>query len=392
MRPITEPMTLHLITLGALLLASHLAKLGSARFHVPQVSLLMLLGIAIGPLGLNTLPQGYTELYPQVAEVTLSMVGFLLGAELTLDNIKERGRSVLVLSLLVTLMTFVVVLLGATLAGLSLPLSLILASAATATDPAACQSVVKELKAEGRVARALLGVVAIDDLWGILVFSGVLTYLSALSPHAHEGSALLEGLSEVGGSLLLGGALGALMALVTGRLTAGQPTREEALGFVLLSAGLAEWLDLSYLLVAVSMGVSVAQLAKHHTCAFKEVEDFEWPALVVFFILSGASLSLKGLNGALFGVGLYLVLRVAGRVLGALLSERLNATEGASGVEFGLALLPQAGVALGMTLVASELVPELGGEALTIVAVGTVVFELFGPLLTRWALSRQARP
>jgi Kef-type K+ transport system membrane component KefB len=393
-----SPLTLHLITLGALLLASHLAKLGAARFNVPQVSLLLLLGLLIGPMGLNTLPDGYTSIYPAVAQVSLAMVGFLLGGELTLENLRARGRSVFILSLAVTLATALSVGAGALLFGLSLPLALILASAATATDPAACQSVINELdtspstepstglNTKPESAQTILGVVAIDDLWGILVFSGVLTYLSTLTPGANPLEALKHGLFEVGGSLALGLTLGALMALVTGRLTAGKPTREEAIGFVLLSAGLAQWLGLSYLLVAVAMGASVAQLARHHTCAFREIEQIEWPTLVVFFILSGASLNLSGLQGALSGVALYVVARVLGRVLGGVISERLHATDGLSGASMGLALLPQAGVALGMTLVASEHAPAYGEQALTIVAVSTVIFELVGPLLTRRVL------
>ncbi|MCB9794834.1 MAG: cation:proton antiporter [Alphaproteobacteria bacterium] len=380
-----DPLSSLLLTLGAALLVSRLARVAGGWLHVPQVTLLIVFGVTLGPAVLDVLPEARARWYPGIAEATLAMVGFLLGGEFTLAGLRERGRSVLILSLTVTLASWLVVALGAWALTGALPVSLVLACAATATDPAACQNVVRESGAEGPLSRTLLGVVAVDDLWGILVFSATLAGLGLMTGEG-GGEALTHGLLELGGSLTLGATLGLVMSLVTGRLIPGQPTREEAVGFVLVSAGLAHWLGLSYLLVAVTMGAVVANLATHHERTFRQIEDIEWPFLVIFFILSGAILEPTGVAEVALLTAVYVLCRVAGRALGAWAGSRLLGwTDSAS---LGPALLPQAGVALGMTLVATERFASIGQQALTVIVLSTVFFEVVGPLLTLRQLRR----
>ena len=372
-----------LITFGGVLLCAALARPLSRLSRLPQVTLLILLGLAAGPLGLNALPEQHTEWYPALSEATLALVGFSLGGEFTLSALRARGRAVLWVSVLVTLCTFLCVLAGAWAAGVALPVALILGSAATATDPAACQSVAREGGADGPVTRLLLGVVAVDDLWGVMVFSGVMALLSG-----PEGGGLLSGLAEIGLSLALGALLGALLAVSVGWLKEEEPARAEVVGAVLLAAGLAHRYHLSYLLVAVAMGAAVANRSAARERALREVDPLEQLLLALFFTLSGASLNLSSARAALPLAGLYVGLRVLGRLLGAAASVRLTDVGTRRGAWLGLALLPQAGVALGMTLVASARAPEAGAQALAVVVLGTVLFEVVGPIFTRAALRR----
>ena len=136
------------------------------------------------------------------------------------------------------------------------------------------------------------------------------------------------------------------------------------------------------------MGAVVANLARHHERPFHAIEDIEWPFLVLFFVLAGASLSMDSLRqSGLLGVA-YLLLRTVGRVAGGYLGGWVCRTPAAVRNWTGLALLPQAGVALGMTLVAAEQFPEVGDWLLPTVVGTTVVFELIGPIMTRLALVR----
>ncbi len=375
---------LHLIllTLGAALLASAFGRTGAAFLHVPQVSLLMLLGLAFGPLGLDVVPpQARESWYPMVSEVTLAMVGFLVGGEFSKSKLKENGRAVMAVSLLLALFSFVFVGVGSWLIGVPLATALVLGCAAIATDPAAVQSVVKETESKGPISRTLLGIVAIDDLWGLLIFSGVLAYLVG----GDDG--LTSGLIEAGGSLVLGAGLGLTMSLMTGRLLRGKPTTAEALGFVFISCGLAEHFELSYLLTAVTMGAVVVNTAKHHKRTFKQVEGIEWPFLVVFFVLSGATVQAEAVSTALPALTVYVVLRVAARILAGQVGTRLVGMEGRAHW-IGAALLPQAGVALGLVLVVSQRLPEIGQLAQAVVILGTVGFEVVGPVLTKSLLKR----
>ena len=157
---------------------------------------------------------------------------------------------------------------------------------------------------------------------------------------------------------------------------------------VLLCAGLAVWAGVSHILAAMTMGALVANLASHHDRPFHTIEGIEWPFLILFFLLAGAALHLDALaEVGLLGAG-YILLRVAGRLLGTRLGGWLNGTDPATRRWIGLAMLPQAGIAIGMALLASQRFPELRDIILPVVLGSSVVFELIGPVITRRVLSR----
>lgn len=383
-----DAIPLTLVTLGALILLGLVAETLGRRTHVPGVTLLLLLGLAIGPVGLDVLPAERERWFPLLAHVALVMIGFLLGGEFTRRSLRERGRTVLVVSLAVTGVTFLVVGGGLLAAGVEPAVALLLGAIATATAPAATVAVVSELKARGEFSRTLLGIVAVDDVWGITLFTLALSAAGALTGVEASGALALGGLLELGGGALLGLVLGFPMAMLTGRLRPGEPTRLEALGFVLSCGGLASWLGVSGLLAAVVMGATVANTARHHARPFRALENIEAPFLMTFFILAGASLELRAAADAgVLAVG-YILLRIVGRVLGGGLGSRWARSPPAVGRYMGLALLPQAGVALGMALLVERRFPELASRVLPLVIVATIVFELIGPVATRIALLR----
>jgi Kef-type K+ transport system membrane component KefB len=269
-----------------------------------------------------------------------------------------------------------------------LVIALLLAGIAPATAPAATMDVVHESRAEGRFTDTLLGIVAIDDAWGLLIFSVLLTLVQALSDQGGAGAVLATGAWEIGGALLLGLVLGLPMAYVTGRIRPGEPIQAEALGLVLLCAGLAVWAEVSYILAAMVLGAVVANLAKHHARPFHAIEGIEWPFLILFFLLAGAALHMEALAQiGLLGAG-YIGLRVVGRILGTRLGGWLSDTDPVTRRWIGLALLPQAGVAIGMALLASQRFPEFKDIILPVVLGSTVIFELLGPVVTRRVLIR----
>jgi Kef-type K+ transport system membrane component KefB len=136
------------------------------------------------------------------------------------------------------------------------------------------------------------------------------------------------------------------------------------------------------------LGAVVANLAKHHRRPFRVIEGIEWPFLILFFLLAGAALHVQALAQAGALVAAYIGLRVAGLILGARLSGWLGGVDPTVHRWIGLALLPQAGVAIGMALLAGQRFPEIRDLLLPVVLGSTVVFELVGPVITRWALGR----
>ncbi|MBW1709763.1 MAG: cation:proton antiporter [Deltaproteobacteria bacterium] len=376
------------ITLGALFLLGLATDLLGSRTRLPRVTLLLVFGFVIGPSGLNFLSPQDTPWLPIVTNLALVMVGFLLGEKFTLSTLRRQGRLVLWFSISQVAATVMMVLAGLLLIGVRLEVALLLAGIATATDPAATADVIHETKADGTFSRTLLGIVAVDDAWGLIVFSLMLTAVQALSGPSEGLAPLFTGAWEVGGAVLLGIGLGIPMAYLTGRIRPGEPTLVEALGLIFLCAGIAMWLKVSFLLASMVMGSAVANLARHHSRPFHAIEGIEWPLLILFFILAGASLQTE----SLFHVGLigltYIAFRIMGRFLGSLSGGILSQADPLFRRWMGMALLPQAGVALGMALLVIERRPDLGELILPVVISSTVVFEVIGPVFTKLSLVR----
>lgn len=377
-----------LITFGGLFLLGLLADLAGRHTPLPRVTLLLLAGFAIGPSLLDWLPDFTSEWFPVLTDIALAMIGFLLGQNMTRERLAELGRPVLSMSLGEVLVTALLVFSVLCLFGVPIEIALLLAGIAPASAPAATVDVVREYRAEGTFTDTLLGIVAIDDAWGLLVFSLLLATARALVGEGGTAETLLTGSWEIGGAILLGGLLGLPMAYITGRIRPGEPTQAEALGVVLLGAGIAEWLGVSYILSAMALGAAVANFAKHHERPFRVIEGIEWPFLVLFFLLAGAALHVQALAQAGGLAAAYIGLRTMGLISGTRLGGWLGGADPRVRNWMGVALLPQAGVAIGMALLASHRFPEIKDVILPVVLGSTVVFELVGPIATRGTLVR----
>ena len=378
-----------LTTLGALLLAGLAVESLGRRTALPRVTLLLVFGFLVGPDALDLLPQRADAWFGLVTTAALVMVGFLLGERFTLARLRAHGRSVLAISVTAVAVTSALVAAGLHWMGAPLGLALVLGAIASATAPAATYDVVDQFGARGPFTDTLLGVVAVDDAWGLLAFSLALAAVAALSGDGASDAALLHGLREIAGAVVLGVLLGLPIAFLTHRVAPGEPTVLEALGVVLLCGGLSLWLDVSFILASMALGATTANLAlRHRKRPFHAIEHIEQPFMVVFFVLAGASLDLAALALVGWLGAAFVLLRAAGRVLGGALGGWLAAADRPTRAWMGLALMPQAGVALGMALVATERRPELAETVLPIVIAATVIFELVGPMCTRLALMR----
>ena len=298
----------------------------------------------------------------------------------------------LILAASVVLITASVVFLGMLMTGIGVVGALLLAGIATATDPAATVDVIEEAGVEESFfGRLLLAVVAIDDAWGLVVFSFLLGVAATLTGFPADAWASLGQVGwEVGGAIVLGSALGFLHSLLSKRIGEGDPIVMEAIGLVLMACGLAILVEVSFILAAMAMGAVGCRLGRRHEQPFHVIERIEKPFLVIFFVLAGGALELGSLSLIGWLGGCYFVLRIVGRVLGGWCGGRLSGIDPSTSRLAGASLLPQAGVALGMALICAKRFPEIGDTVLQITIGTTVVFEIFGPLVTRISIARVA--
>lgn len=356
------------------------------RTFLPRVTLLLLFGLLIGESGLDLIPHSFTASFGLVADVALVMVGFLLGSELTASTMRNATDEVLWISIVAALVTTAVTTLGLMLVGLDMPVAILMGCIASATAPAAVLDVVSETGRQGRFSRLLLAIVALDDVWALVLFSTGMSVVAAMLGGGGQAEFALHAGREIFGALILGVVVGVPAAYLTGRVRPGQPILMEALGLVFLCGGIALWLEVSFLISAITMGAVVANLAKHHEYPFHAIEDIEQPFLVLFFVLAGASLEFEALRTlGVFGL-VYITCRSIGKIAGAWLGSIPGRSDEPTRRWMGYALLPQAGVAIGMALVASHHFPQYQSTLLTLVISSTVIFEIIGPVFTRQAL------
>jgi Kef-type K+ transport system membrane component KefB len=272
--------------------------------------------------------------------------------------------------------------------GIDIEISIILGCIASATAPAAIIDIIIENNYNSKFSKLLLSVVALDDAWGLIMFSFGLASVSILLGDSNHLDLAISAFKEIGGALLLGIAIGFPASYLTGRIKDGQPILMEALGLVFLLGGISIFFEVSFLISAITMGFIVTNFATHHEYPFHAIEGIEWPFMSIFFVLAGASLDLSALLSIGYAGILYIVFRTVGKIAGTYLGATLSNSDKTTKKYLGIAMLPQAGVPIGMALVASNLFPQYEQLVLHIVIASTVFFELIGPLFAKRALDK----
>lgn len=377
-----------LTLIGLMLLAGYVAHIVGPKITIPRVSLLLLAGVVCGPSVLGLVPDKINEWFPFVAHMALAMVGFLLGESFVGKEIKKKGRMVLGITIGETVLTAGMVFAVLLLIGTPVPMALIMAGIAPASAPAAIFETVREGKSKGPLTDTVLGVVAIDDAFGVILFSLFLVTAQGIAGEGAHFYQLLKGLWEVFGAVLLGILISFPMLWATKKVREGRATLAEAAGFVFLCAGLASVLKVSYLLSTMILGVIMANRAKENMRPFHAIEGVREPFLAVFFVLAGlgfepGKLAVLGFTGVVYVMG-----RTAGLVLGGTIAGKIVRAPKVVQSRVGWCILTQAGVALGFALLAQEQLPEYGDSVLPLIVGTTIIFEVTGPFIARWHLGK----
>lgn len=374
--------------IGAILLLGMATDFLGRRTFLPRVTLLLILGILLGKDVLGLIPVSLSEQFELLADMALMIIGFLLGGRLRIDTLKTMGRQIAWVSVSAALCAAILVVGAMILVGVSLEIAILLGCVASATAPAATVDTVLESKSQSLFSKVLLAVVAIDDAWALLLFSLGLSMVSLLNGSQGVFFSIGEAAIEIGGGLTIGALVGIPGAYLTGRIKPGQPMLTEALGIVFLCGGASNLLGVSFLIAVMTAGAVISNVGKHHEYAFHEIENIEWPFMAIFFVLAGATLEIDALREIGVIGAAYVLARMAGKIAGGWFGGRIGAADANTQKWIGVALLPQAGVAIGMGLIAASRYPEYSQLILTVVVSTTVVFELLGPPLTRLALHK----
>ena len=402
-------MEIYLISLAVALVGGLMLSRLTKLFHLPAVTAYLVAGLILGPfclgalglkgMGFQSLAQ--VESLSIVTQTALGFIAFTIGNEFRISQLKAMGSGAIVIGILQAVLTTVLVDIVLIVLHLcfpqiiTLPAAITLGAIASATAPAATLMVVRQYKAEGPLTKLLLLVVAIDDAVGLLLFSvsyGIATALS--NGQLSVLGMVVEPILEVVLSLGLGAAMGWLLNWVEQFFHSRSKRMTISVGFVLLTVGLSMLkfhigpvhCGFSLLLVCMMTGTVFCNICDTSEELMDRIDGWTMPVNILFFVISGAELDLNVLIQPitiLIGV-IYILARSAGKYLGAKFSCKITKQTKAISDNLGITLLPQAGVALGMALTASNLAD--GVLVRNVVLFSVLIYELVGPVLTKRSL------
>ncbi len=389
------------------LILSRLAKV----LKLPAVTAYLIAGVLIGPYclgafqvkGLGFISMEDIKSYSLLSDIALGFIAFSIGNEFRLSQLKSIGKQALVIGVFQAVFTTIVVDIALIVLHLiipnvlSLPVAIVLGSIAAATAPAATLMVVRQYKAKGVVTDTLLPVVALDDAVGLVLFAISFGIAKALMNGSIDMiSIIVEPLLEVILSLALGTIMGVLFTFFERFFHSRSKRLAMSVTFVLFTVGLSMMsfdiagvhIAFSSLLTCMMLGTIFCNCCDFSSELMDRLDRWTAPIFILFFVLSGAELELSVFTNLLIvlvGV-VYIVFRCLGKYFGANIGAQISKAPENVKKYLGITLFPQAGVALGMAIKAQAFLGEAGEMIASITLFGVLIYELFGPFLTKTAL------
>ena len=376
--------------LGIALMAGLLGAKTSERFKIPMVVGYILAGVVFGDSGFKIVSAESTKL---LTDIALGFIGFGIGSQLKYSTLRKLGRSIVAISIMEAFGAFLLVGLGVWLLSGKLYMGLVFGALASATAPAATVDVLEEYQSRGPLTTSLLAVVGIDDGISLLLFGfGISIAQSILGGESSIAAGLIHPLIEIGGSILAGIVLGFIYSRFVKMMKTNSETLILTAGSVIAACGIAEYFELSLIMTNMVMGITVCNMIPLRMRRIQDaISGFTPPIYVLFFVLVGARLKIELIpQMGMIGI-MYILLRAAGKFGGAYLGATVSKAPDVVRKYLGLGLFSQAGVAVGLSLAAADILntPEtqgLGDLVINVIAATTFVVQIIGPPLTKIAI------
>ena len=405
------------------LLMSRVCKI----FKLPAVTGYLIAGILVGCfcLGSIALPGGYylgfhakdfsdIHGFEMICDIALGFIAFSIGSEFKLSELKKTGKQATIIGIfqaIVTTLVCIAILFGlhyvliATTGHdyLPIPAVLILSAIATATAPAATLMVVRQYKAKGPLTDLLLPIVALDDAVGLIIFAILFGAAKAIGGGGADLiSIVVEPLIEIFASLIVGAILGYVLSLLEKLFHSNSNRLSLVITFIFATVAITELKNIhigdvhigfSSLLTCMMCGTIFCNVCECSDEMMARADGWTKPLLILFFVISGAELDLSVFTQPLFVIiGLiYILARCIGKYFGAMSSAKMTKCSPDIVKYLGITLFPQAGVALGMvSTVASDKIidPSIASVVRFVILFAVLVYEIFGPVMTKWALTK----
>lgn len=387
-----------IISIALMLFLGFLMTRLTKKLRLPNVTAYIVTGILIGPYCLDLIPQTVIGGMDFLSDIALAFIAFSTGEFFKLSTLRKNGMKVVVITVLEALMaTVVVFLVTYFILGVDLAFSIVLAALASATAPASTVMTIRQTGAHGDFVDTLLQVVALDDVVGLIAYSVAISLALALSmgSAALNAGSVIQPIAMNLGVFLLGGLFGMFLKWLMPKKRSNDNRLIISVSLLFAFCGICAMLDVSPLLGCMSMGTVYINVTNDEKL-FKQLNYFTPPILLLFFVRSGLSFKLDALVNTSAAVGstpllvvgvVYFFMRIVGKYLGAFLGCKLVKKPKETSNYLGLALIPQAGVAIGLAALGARTLGGETGVALeTVILASSVLYELVGPACAKLSL------
>lgn len=379
--------TVILLSLSAILLSGFLLTRITNLAKLPNVTGYIIAGILIGPYVLKLIPPEMIEGMEFISDIALAFIAFGVGRFFTKESFQETGLGIVVITLLESLLPGILVTFSLHyLFSLNWNFCVILGAISTATAPASTMVTIRQYHARGNFVNTLLQIVAFDDAVCLIAFSIASAFVNTNAGGIASISQIIMPIVYNIAALAIGFISGALLS----RLITPKRSHDNRLiltiSLLLGIAGLCAAADVSPLLPCMVFGTTYMNIAKDRDL-YDQVERFTPPILLIFFVVSGMNLDISTFSTLGIVGAAYFIIRIAGKYLGAYLGCVIAKTAKEVRNYLGLALIPQAGVAIGLAFLGKRILPDrMGNMLLTIILSSSVLYELIGPACAKIAL------
>lgn len=371
------------------------------RLRIPQVVGYIAIGLLVGPgLGLIT-EEAINNLLP-FNFFALGIIGFMIGGELHRDVFKKYGRQFFAIlfseglgAMLAVSVTVTAIMWAVTGdIGNSLAMGLVLGAISSATAPAATIDVLREAKARGPLTTNVFAIVALDDGLSLALYTVAISIATRLTGNGDNGTFLASAgrtVYELGGAVVLGIAAGFLLNYILRRVRDHGKAMAFIIGSLAMVIGIARMTGVDFILSAMALGVALTNLAPRRShVAFNIVENFATPLYVLFFVIAGARLHIRGIASWMWLVAVaYVLARTVGKMVGANLGARWGKASESVRKYLGPCLLSQAGVAIGLAIMSGERLPEIIAIPIVLIVTATTfLVEILGPPCVKYAITK----
>lgn len=378
------------ISIALMLFTGFAATRVTKRLRLPDVTAYILSGILLGPCCLGLVPQRVIEGMDFLPDVALAFIAFSTGEFFRFSTLRKNGLKVVGITVAESLLASAAVfVLTWGVLRLDLAFSIVLSALAASTAPASTMMTIRQTGAKGPFVDTLLQVVALDDVVGLIAYSVAISVaLASAAGGAFSLASVLRPVAVNAGVLILGGLFGALLKFLMPKKRSTDNRLIVSVALLFAFCGICAMADVSPLLGCMSMGTVYMNLTGDEKL-FRQLNYFSPPILLLFFVRSGLSFQLGDLFSASGAVGsvplltvgvLYFAVRIGGKYAGAWLGCLAAGSPKEVRNWLGLALIPQAGVAIGLAAMGARTLGGEAGSALeTIILASSVLYELVGP-------------